>query len=277
MKFVMNSDFTIRAGLSKATGLMPIEMEKRGYSALLSANALFNHRTKSFREVPMNLDNVDVALDSAGFVAMNRYGNYPWSLPAYCELAMSHPFAWWAQMDFCCEPEVANDRAILRERIHATAQALSACNHLHTAWSTQAPELHLRPAMPVLQGWSPDDYELSSELANAVLFGRWPDLVGIGSVCRRELGGANGIATIIARLDAVLPSHVRFHLFGVKGSAISELSKLPRVASVDSMAYEFRARVLAREAGATKTISFRAEVLEKWMDRQTGHALLSAQ
>lgn len=43
----------------------------------------------------------------------------------------------------------------------------------------------------------------------------WPALVGIGSVCRRNVSGRDGIASIVDALDTAPPKHVRFHLFGV--------------------------------------------------------------
>lgn len=50
---------------------------------------------------------MDVALDSAGFVAWAHYGDFPWTVEQYVALAASRPWAWWASMDACCEPEVA--------------------------------------------------------------------------------------------------------------------------------------------------------------------------
>ena len=61
----------------------------------------------------------------------------------------------------------------------------------------------------------------------------WPDLVGLGSMCRRRTDG----------LDRVLPAPVRLHLFGVKSTAIAALPGRPRVASsTDSQAWDFAAR-----------------------------------
>jgi hypothetical protein len=65
----------------------------------------------------------------------------------------------------------------------------------------------------------------------------WPDLVGVGSVCRKRLLGEDGLMRVLDTLEGVLPTHVRLHLFGVKSAAVSKLKDRPRVASVDSMAW----------------------------------------
>lgn len=109
--------------------------------------------------------------------------------------------------------------------------------------------------MPVLQGWEPDDYLRSAELTDVVLTtrglaGAWPDLIGVGSVCRRRLNGTDGIHAILDQLDRALPKHVGLHLFGVHSEAIAELADHPRVASYDSQAWGQDSRHIARTARA---------------------------
>lgn len=43
-------------------------------------------------------------------------------------------------------------------------------------------------------------------------------------------------------MDRMLPVHVKLHLFGVKGGAISEFGGHPRQASIDSTAWDFGVR-----------------------------------
>ena len=74
---------------------------------------------------------------------------------------------------------------------------------------------------------------------------------------------------IVARLDAVLPVHVRFHLFGVKGHAAIALRGHPRVKSVDSQAYEARTRREANERrkedpNFSCTLAFRTANMRRW-------------
>ena len=56
--------------------------------------------------------------------------------------------------------------------------------------------------------------------------------------------------------------------FGVKGNALARLSEHPRIFSTDSCAFEFRARVVSREAGISKSIDLRLGVLDQWMSKQ---------
>lgn len=212
---------------------------------LISANAL-RRRDGTFR-APSGLDGLDAALDSAGFVAMVRYGGFPWTVAAYCMAAVAYPWSWWASMDCCCEPEIARDRDAVLERVRETARLLGECRRYGEP-------------MPVLQGWLPDDYERSVELAGGL-----PSLVGVGSVCRRPL---RLLMPIIERLDRALPAHVRLHLFGVKSEAIEHLAQHERVASVDSMAWDFRARRAAHKASVSCTIAHRSDHMRRWYRRQ---------
>src|SRR4051794_25549842 len=83
---------------------------------------------REFRMPPAGLfSGVPVALDSAGFVALHRYGDYPWTVAEYVELAAAYPWDWWAQMDLCCEPEIARDRDEVGRRIAATVRLLGEC------------------------------------------------------------------------------------------------------------------------------------------------------
>ena len=98
-----------------------------------------------------------------------------------------------------------------------------------------------------------------------------PDLLGLGSVCRRPLKGTTGLLNIVAVLDRYLPPRHRFHLFGAKGTAVGELAGHPRIQSVDSMAWDAAAR---REKGdAPFSLDLRMRHMEAWY--QTNRALLS--
>lgn len=95
-----------------------------------------------------------------------------------------------------------------------------------------------------------------------------PLLIGIGSVCRRSLSHPEfGLHAILAGLESMVPKGSKLHLFGVKGSALSELKMLPFVASADSMAYDFSARVKARSSGISNSIAHRSEVMSGWMSK----------
>ena len=268
----------VRVGLPASTGALVTAAEKIGAPVLISANSLWEPAQNAFRQPGLRLDGVDAALDSAGFVAMRRYGGYPWSVQQYVEMAGLYSWAWWAQQDLCCEPEIARDDAEVLRRVAGTADLL----HQNLLWvmSLQARgAFWITDPMPVLQGWKPDHYRRSLEGARRVLYvlGReWPKLVGVGSVCRRAVKGEAGILAVLSALDGELPPDTRLHLFGVKGTALPALREHPRVCSIDSMAWDFGARMDARKAGERATMGARCAALQTWFERNAtaaGHLL----
>lgn len=226
-----------------------------GAPVLVSANA-FRRRDRFWLPSADLFGGADVALDSAGF-AMFRYGGYPWTQQEYVTLAASHPWTWWAQMDFCCEPQIAKDSDEVARRVLQTAMMLEHNRDEAEAQNIQAP-------MPVLQGWAPDDYLLCAEM-----MGELPDLVGLGSVCRRSLGGQDGLLAILSALDRALPKSVGLHLFGVKGSAIGALAGHPRIISLDSQAWDRAARWEASKGEFSCTVAHRERHMRSWLARQT--------
>lgn len=246
---------------------------------MLSASSLWEKRGRRgprFVEPTCALEGAPLVIDSAGFVAASQWGGYPWTADAYVEFiaTMRHRPVWWSSMDLCCEPEVAKHRAVVRERIEETATLLARCRHIAAAWrevtqrwrsglglAADADTLWPQPPVPILQGWTPDDYLYSAELTDVVLTtrglaGRWPDLVGLGSVCRRRLQGEDGLLAIVSRLDRTLPAHVKLHLFGVHSEAIEPLIAAygHRFASYDSQAWA-RGRGTTRRPGAARSAS----------------------
>ena len=61
-------------------------------------------------------------------------------------------------------------------------------------------------------------------------------------------------------------------LFGVKGQALERVKMYNWVASVDSMAADFAARVKARKAGVSNTIAHRVAEIDRWMEAATRRA-----
>lgn len=239
----------LRVGIDHAGGILMRHARDRGHPVMLSANTLWNGK---WRKPPFkDMDGVDVALDSSGFVAMTHFGGYRWTPTEYLEIAAAFPWAWWASMDFCCEPEIASNRAEVESRIQRTIAT-------YKELLIGARDAGIPPPMPVLQGWLPEDY-----LRCAVAMPDWPELVGIGSVCRRE---TSAIIHLIDVLDKFLPGHVKFHLFGVKGDALPMLAGHPRVFSTDSMAWDLAMRL---ETQPPRPRSMRAEYMSKWFDDQT--------
>ena len=245
----------LRLGIPLPGGALPRAVRELGAPAMVSANAL-RRRSGGFRSTFSDLDGIDVALDSAGFVAWVRYGGFPWSVEQYVGLAATGPWTWWAQMDACCEPEIASDRAEIRFRQEET-------NRLYMACSNAAHDARCEPPMPVLQGRTTDDYRRHAGEHPA---GRlWPDLVGVGSMCRRRVSGSDGLVAVVEALDRSLPHHVGLHLFGVKSAGLVALARHPRVFSADSMAWDFAVR---RECPPPHNMAVRCATMRKWYDAQ---------
>ena len=201
------------------------------------------------------------ALDSAGFVAMTTYGDYDWSVEEYVRLAAAYApnLLWWAQMDACCEPEVAGDPRTVRLRQCYTLDLLARCER-------EARDLGIPGPMPVLQGWTVADYVWHAKsLGNC----RGYTMVGVGSMCRRDTEGPEGLLAVVEALDRVLDEHVRLHLFGVKSTALESLAAHPRVASVDSNAWDLAARNKAHYRDKCKaTTDYKCQYMHEWYGRQ---------
>ncbi|MGI8547331.1 MAG: DUF7221 family queuine tRNA-ribosyltransferase-like protein [Gemmatimonadaceae bacterium] len=256
-------------GLPVPGGALAEGARALGAPVLVSANA-FAVRDEDraflrFRAPSAALSGMDVALDSAGFVAMARYGGYDWTPEQYVtQLVAAFPFTWWSSMDCCVEPEVASDRTAVRLRVAETSRMYVECRRV-------ARDLGLSAPLPILQGRTPGDYEFAADLHPVAL--DWPDLIGVGSMCRRHTDGPEGLLAVVERLDQVLPSHVKLHLFGVKSDGCSALMReaaySDRIASIDSCAWDFAAR---KRYPTGRTMERRVGVMREWYERQIANA-----
>lgn len=231
---------------------------------LVSANSLWMNKKQKFSELWKKYEGLDIALDSGGFVAMKMFGGYRFSLEQYVALAKEMNPTWWAQMDFCCEPEIAANAGEVAARIDKTAKYLVACQNQAALTNTPQPLI-------VLQGWRPSDYVSGPAFDNPDF--HWPQLVAVGSVCRRNLEGPNGLIAVVGKLDGKLPPHVKLHLFGVKGAAVGRLKDHPRFASMDSQAWARAARWEAHDSGEPCDGAMRKRNLDQWNTKQ--HAMLA--
>jgi len=256
----------IRIGLPIPGGALLRTAQQLDAPVLVSASAFVRRWPAAERwQLPFpgfkapvpELAGADVALDSAGFVAMVLHRGFPWSVAQYVELAASHPWSWWSQMDLCCEAQVAGDRDTVKLRTAETARLYAEC-------AREAQHRDIKPPMPIVQGWRADDYAWSADWLPADA-----TLIGVGSVCRRQLGGPDGVEAVVARLDRVLPPAMQLHLFGVKSQAVELLAGHPRIASVDSMAWDSHSRRVNR---GHNTMAHRSAAMRSWYERQVARA-----
>ena len=202
-----------------------------------------------------------VALDSAGFVAAHRYRAFPWETNDYLDLAGSAPWIWWASQDWCVEQEIARDEDAVLDRISGTVrlnmQCLNGAQRCGIAHNF----------VPVIQGWCPEHYLRCVDRMPFVLD---CPLIGVGSMCRRHLGGPNGILHVLEALESAFAgTGTRFHLFGLKSQGIQHAAMNPRVASSDSQAYGVAARQDGWKARVPKSDRYVAAAMRRWYEQQT--------
>lgn len=108
--------------------------------------------------------------------------------------------------------------------------------------------------MPVIQGYTPEDYATHSDAMSPYIdVGSW---VGVGSVCKRQ-GRPDSLAAVLEAIHSVRPDW-QLHGFGVKTTALRSQRVVDRLATVDSMAWSFAARYEGRDANS-------AEECERWL------------
>lgn len=240
-----------------------------GAPVLVSANALSLWRHGRFglrewtgfdrRNLPLVAEH-PVWLDSAGFVAAARYNGFPWDVEDYLNLAAAAPWQGFFSQDWCVEPEVARDRVSVLDRLAGTVRLNVLCRN----GAERRGILHR--FAPVIQGWGPADYQ---RCLDRMPFALDFPVLGVGSMCRRHVGGPNGILAVVDSLDRALgDAATTLHLFGLKGAGMAAVRGHPRIASVDSQAYGTGARREAWRTGRPKSDAFLARHMTAWYRQQ---------
>ena len=131
--------------------------------------------------------------------------------------------------DYMCEPIAlrATGKTVNEHQLLTTARWL--------ALRDAVPEQYV---LPVLQGWTPQDYQRHVDQIDAELpKGAW---VGVGSVCKRQ-GAPTAISAVLTAILEVRPD-LLLHGFGVKATALALTDIRARFHSIDSMAWSYAAR-----------------------------------
>lgn len=185
------------------------------------------------------------ALDSGGFTELQRHGRWTVSVAKYAAEVRRFRdeignMVWAAPQDWMCEPIVIAGGE-LPSGIRFTGTGLSVRAHqIRTVANlvqlrALAPDL---PFVPVLQGWTLDDYLHCWDLYEmAGIHLQDEPIVGIGSVCRRQ---ATGEAVAIFADLARRGLRDKMHGFGVKTAGLPAVKDV--LASSDSQARSMHAR-----------------------------------
>src|SRR4051812_12754916 len=187
-------------------------------------------RLARYKRLPRAI--ADWALDSGGFTEISLHGRWEMSAHDYAAQVQRYHddvgrLCWAAPQDWMCEPAMLQRTGLTV----AQHQRLTIDNFLEL--SSIAPDL---PWIPVLQGWTERDYhEHLEQYARAGLDLTTRQLVGIGTVCRRQ---STGMAAAMIR--SFTRSGLRLHGFGIKLQGLQHAAGY--LASADSMSWSFRAR-----------------------------------
>lgn len=173
------------------------------------------------------------ALDSGGFTELNKHGRWSVTAQQYADEVRRWRdqfggLKWAAIQDWMCEPFVLE-----KTRLTVGMHQMPTVNN----WiilRNLAPEI---PWVPVLQGWTFEDYLRHADLYLSFACTRLEQLplVGLGSVCRRQ--DTAMVAELVRELHA---RSIKVHGFGFKLEGVRRCARW--LASADSLAWSFQAR-----------------------------------
>lgn len=163
----------------------------------------------------------DIALDSGGFVALNKWGDYPFTPDQYLDFIERMNPVWAASMDYPCEAGIAKgSKLTINERIAATVEyAVYLCSKDERI-------------TPVLQGYEPKDYEQCWNILSANMQVK---RLAIGTLCKRQ--STKEIADLSWAFRQFLP-RIPVHGFGLKLRALEHPEVWGLFTSIDTDAWE---------------------------------------
>jgi hypothetical protein len=202
-------------------------------------------------------------IDSGAFTELDKHGKYMVSVSAYAlRLHQLHTrgivdIAGAVAQDFMCEdfmlekvmgipkdtitPEQRVDQ-ILKHQQWSVVRYDDLIAELERLFGGEIPF----PVLPVLQGYAPEDYVRHiSMYGDRLKPGMW---VGVGSVCKRN-GDPESILAVLQAIKAERPD-LRIHGFGVKKTALKSREIVNLLATADSMAWSYHARINGRSGNS---------------------------
>jgi hypothetical protein len=167
-------------------------------------------------------------LDSGAFSEIAKHGKFTTAPTQYAAAIRRYAdeigqLEWAAPQDWMCEPfMLTKTRLTVAEHQRRTITSYLDLRH------------ESLPVIPVLQGWTLDDYHRHvAAYGHAGIDLTSEPVVGLGSVCRRQ--ATDTIATLIQALQPL-----RLHGFGMKTEGLTRASF--GLHSADSMAWSYQAR-----------------------------------
>lgn len=193
-----------------------------------------------------------IMLDSGAFTELLNHGRYRSSVREYAAKIRRL----WSKADI----EIAVAQDYMCEPIMLARTGLTIEDHQRltiSRYDALMAERVLVPIMPVLQGYSPQDYVRHVDMYGRRLkHGAW---VGVGSVCKRQ-GDPAQIIAVLSAIRTVRPD-LRLHGFGVKKTSLKSPEIRAMLYSADSMAWSYAARKQGRSSNDWReAATFLAEV-----------------
>lgn len=116
-------------------------------------------------------------LDSGGFLLLNLYGEYPFSVINFANLVARLRPHYYATMDYPCEPNISRKLGLLTNEERITKTVSNAGKLL--AIADELPG----QCVPVIQGYKLEEYQYCLDLHYQT--GTIRDYMAVGSMCRR--------------------------------------------------------------------------------------------
>ncbi|MEV7011743.1 hypothetical protein [Streptosporangium sp. NPDC051022] len=216
-----------------------------GVSLFISHRVLRTYKTLPTLEWPVHRH---VAIDSGAFTELSLHGEFVTTPEEYVRALARYDdeitdLDWAAPQDWMCEPfMLAKTGLTVAEHQRRTVTNFVRLVELWPQYS-DATEC---PVMPVIQGWTVDDYLACVDLyeQHGVRLAQDYPVVGVGSVCRRQATREIGdIFRTLAQLDLPL------HGFGVKLAGIRQYGRY--LTTADSMAWSYAGRRTPTQCGST--------------------------
>lgn len=175
----------------------------------------------------------DWIMDSGAFSEVSQHGGYRESVEEYAKQIMR-----WksngnllaaVSQDYMCEPWILERTGLtVRDHQRLTVERYDALLRCETGCYI----------LPVLQGYSPDDYvEHIRMYGERLTPGMW---TGVGSICKRN-GSPRKILEVLMAIKLERPD-LRLHGFGLKKTSLDNVTIRALLETADSMAWSFAAR-----------------------------------